>query len=261
MITSKIETITPDKAKGFLLNNKSNRPVSERNLRLLTNEMKRNNFHLTGESIKVAENGMLLDGQHRLLAIVATGKNIDMLVTRGLSNDAFKYIDTGKIRNAADVLGIEGIKNSAAIAAMSQFIIRFERGVFSDSVKITNADVSNFVGKHHKSLVESFGYGHNKENKLIPATTLASFHFIFKKINEGQSDDFCWKVAKGENLTKESPIYLLRQKMLQDIRSSKKMKRIEKIALIVKAWNAYRKKTPMKVLVWNSIKEPFPKAA
>lgn len=266
--SAQFETITPNKAKAFLEKNKSNRPINKFNLGRIELEMKRNNFELTGESIKFAEDGTLLDGQHRLLAIVNTGKEQKMLVVRGLENEAFKYIDTGRVRTAGDVLGIMGIANSTRYASMAKFIINFKKSLFTSVAQssakkrnslVTNADVADFVSKNIDQLKDSSQFGFNKANRLVSGNILSSIHFILRGINSEQADDFCWKVANGENLTKDNPIYLLRQKLLNDIRSTRKMSKVERLALICKAWNLFRGGKKISILKWDSVRESFPK--
>lgn len=268
MESASIETITVAKAKSLLANNKANRPINDSNLKVIEMEMKRSNFESTGESIKVAIDGTLLDGQHRLMAIVNTSMPQKMLIVRGLDKNAFKYIDTGRKRTAADVLGIEKIKNPTQIATMVKFIMNFKRGQYISATQsqtkrassaITNSDVSDFVAKNLTSLNDSYPFGYAKENKLLPCGLLASLHYILKGISQIEADDFCWKVAKGENLTKENPIYLLRQKLLNDIRSNRKMSKTERLALVLKAWNLYRGKKKVSILKWESVREAFPK--
>lgn len=258
-----LELITPKMAAQYLEKNDTNRPINEKNLNQLTMDMTRDNWHITGETIKFAKNGALLDGQHRLMSIVRTGKAQHMYVIRGLDNEAFKYIDTGKKRSAADVLGIEGIKHPLRIASMSRFVMLFTEGrilkAISSASVITNADVSSFVHKNQKQLADSMEYGWNKENKAVPPVLLSSFHFIAYRLNKEDAETFCWKLATGENLTRESPIFMLRQKLLADIRSTKKMGRVERVALICKAWNLFRGKQKVTLLKWDGLREPFPK--
>lgn len=265
--TSKLEVITPEIAKQLLETNTSNRSVNARNLDAIIADMSKGVFKQTGESIKIAENGILLDGQHRLHAIIKTGKTLSMWVVRGLDNDAFKYIDTGRSRKASDVLAIEGVYRATKMATMSKFIINFQKSryvaVAEHSLqfgsRISNADISAFVAKNKNDLEDSYHYGHNKYNKIISGTTLASFHYIFNKIDSKDADDFCHKISEGADLKTSSPIHLLRQRLIFDIRSTKKMRNLEKLALVCKAWNLYRTNKTTTVLRWESIREPFPK--
>ena len=125
--TSKIEKITPEIAAKMLLKNINNRPITQSRVMEYAREMRIKNFHFTGEAIKFDGDGNLLDGQHRLLAVEESKETVEMLVIRGLDKEAFKYMDTGRTRQAQDVLAIEGIKNAPKIAAMVKFILIFTR--------------------------------------------------------------------------------------------------------------------------------------
>lgn len=266
--TSGYEKISPDTAKKFLANNDHNRPVNENNLQGLVSAIKLDKFKDTGESIKISKTGALLDGQHRLLAIVATGVTLNLNVVRGLPDESFKYIDTGRGRNAADVLAIEGFKNSTAMAGVIKFIISFQRGRYvnaamkhagAGNAKITNADVFDYMEKHQESLVESFPYGHTQYNKLYSKNLTAALHYLFKKINREAADDFFEKFVDGTGLKKSDSIYILRNALQNDIRATKKMSSLYKLALVCKTWNSYRTGKPIVTLKWEPIREPFPK--
>ncbi len=266
-VTATIMEVTPHQARAWLLKNNMNRPVNKDNLALLAKEMKSKNFHLTGESIKIAEDGTLLDGQHRLMAIVESGIAVKMFVMKGLPKEAFKFIDTGRMRQAGDVLGIDGIKNPSKIAAVVKFIIAFKRGQYFSAAnqrtrgatKITNVMVSDFASKNIKSLYDSYGFGFGKGKRLIAGTLISSMHFLFKNIDEKAADDFINKLVEGTNLTKESPIFMLHEKFIMDARNKKKMKMSDKVALICKSWNLYRTNKKVVRLEFNSQKENFPK--
>lgn len=268
-LTATFEQIGVNEAMTLLQGNRNNRPVNKRNLEEIEAELKRGNFAMTGESIKVSKTGALIDGQHRLLAIVNAKlpQKISMLVVKGLEDESYKFIDTGRKRTASDVLAVQGVSNSTAMAAMAKFIINFNRGLYSSAAenhnkgknRSTNKDISDFVITNKVQLSDSFKYGHNKENKFVNKGVLSSFHFITNTINKKDADYFCSRVADGSGLSTSSPIYQLRQRLLSDIRATEKLNQIHKIALICKAWNLYRDGAPVTSLKWNSIKEGFPK--
>lgn len=264
-ITIANERITVSKAQSFLLANKSNRPINKHNLDALVMQMRKGLFHATGESIKIDENGQLVDGQHRLHAIVKTGKELYLPVVRGLSPDAFKYIDTGKKRTAADVLGIDGIQNPTRVAGVVSFIMNFSSNKYSDATHtkrnafITNATVLEFVQKNKDSVLESIAAGFVKENTLFPATLLAGLHYEFKKLDREAADDFMWKVATGDKVGVNTPVWLLRRIFMNDARSVKKIPRLVKTALICKTWNIVRQGKTVTILKWDWKKEGFPK--
>ena len=68
-IQVEIETITPAKAAEYLKFNRSNRRVIYRRVDFYVKQMEKNQWKLTGDSIKF--NGQnLIDGQHRLEAVI-----------------------------------------------------------------------------------------------------------------------------------------------------------------------------------------------
>ena len=91
-LVQKIEIITPDIARKLLQNNKKNRPIVRNNLDLLCNELLNGNFKLNGETIKISNLGNVLDGQHRLIAVVRTGVPIETMIVYGLNEEVFATI-------------------------------------------------------------------------------------------------------------------------------------------------------------------------
>lgn len=127
--TAKLETITPGDAQLFLLKNTGNRPLNDAHVQYLIQQMRSGQYKMTGESIKFAKTGRLIDGQHTLTAVLKSGVTIKKFVTRGLEEESFEYMDIGRNRTASDVLGVHGISNPAAMAAIAKFIINFERNL------------------------------------------------------------------------------------------------------------------------------------
>lgn len=261
------ELITPEKAKEYLETNKSNRSVFESNLDIVKMAMEQGKFFLTGQTIIFGKSGKLLDGQHRLLGVVLSKRPQVFPVVRNIPDEYFKVIDTGRTRRAGDVLSIDGITNPMRIAAIIKFAINFKSGRYYEATKgggkgnarITNDTVSTFASKNKTSLYESYPCGYNKDNKLISPHMLTGFHYIVKSIDHGAADDFCDKVSRGVDLSKGSPITQLRQELLEDIRSRRPMRPIERLALLCKAWNFYRDKKTNAVLKWDRKKDEFPK--
>lgn len=79
---AEIIKITPEMAQQMLTYNSSNRKLRNHIVKLYAKQMLDGDWHLTGQGITFGKNGQLLDGQHRLSAIVLANKPIDMLVVR-----------------------------------------------------------------------------------------------------------------------------------------------------------------------------------
>jgi len=95
-----------------------------------------NLFLENGESIVFDLRGDLVDGQHRLLAIIKSGKSYNIPVVTGVLPHSMATYDTGKNRSARDVLQMNGFKYYSPLAS---FIISLNR-YFIRSYK--NAEVS-----------------------------------------------------------------------------------------------------------------------
>lgn len=103
-ITAKVETITPEIAKTMLGENVNNRRISRDNVNLFAREIRNGEWRFNGEAIKFGKDGRLLDGQHRLLAVIAADKPLTTLVIRGLEDETQQTMDSGKTRTLGDVL-------------------------------------------------------------------------------------------------------------------------------------------------------------
>ena len=110
------ETIDPNKARVYLEGNDNNRPLSAKHVEYLAGEIRNDRWQMNGETIKF-NGSRLLDGQHRLHAIIKAGRPITTVVARGLDSETFHTIDSGKKRSAADTLSVAGERSSTRIAA------------------------------------------------------------------------------------------------------------------------------------------------
>tara|TARA_R110002153_G_C13185191_1_gene485487 strand:- start:42 stop:941 length:900 start_codon:yes stop_codon:yes gene_type:complete len=123
-LSVELTLVTPKLAENYLRFNNKNRKLSSNNLQFLVNEMKSDRFIENGEAIVFDKNGYLKDGQHRLGAILKSGKSFFIPIVRGVKPIAMGTYDTGKNRSSADVLELNGFKYSALI---SKFIVSISK--------------------------------------------------------------------------------------------------------------------------------------
>lgn len=89
-----VETITPKMAEEYLKHNKINRTLKDKRVTSYANDMKDGAWQLNGEAIRFNKSGDLIDGQHRLNAIIRANKPIQTVVMRGI-NDTVSVYDRG----------------------------------------------------------------------------------------------------------------------------------------------------------------------
>src|SRR5256886_16450094 len=126
IVRSRVVTITPKKAAEYLERNPATRPLSTRTVREFGQAMRRGEWRITHQGIAFDITGALVDGQHRLAAIVEADVPVEVTVFTEVPEGAFDVLDTGKRRNAADVLAIEGEKSAVMLAAMVRTVWLYE---------------------------------------------------------------------------------------------------------------------------------------
>jgi hypothetical protein len=238
-IVSKIEHITPIRADQLLVLNKRNRPLNQRYVNQLANDMRAGRWEANGESIKL--NGSeLLDGQHRLHAIKQSGVTVPVLVVSGIKKDAYTTIDTGRARTPSDALKMAGEKHTTRLGAALKIIDQIDNGfVTSKHSKRTSHGELFSVLDRHPDLRKSTGLFLDGK-KLLPPAVIVAFHYKFAQKDPTQAYEFFDKLLSGEGLVRGNPIHTLREKLIRNSSSHTKYSRDNIMIFTIMAWNAHR---------------------
>lgn len=110
-----LETITPERAAEYLSKNfKGNRTPSKKLIAGYSKQMKAGEWGLSnGVSFDI--NGVLVNGQHQLGAVIDAGIPVQFYVTRGLDPKSKEYLDLGMSRNASNIAEIRGLSLASTI--------------------------------------------------------------------------------------------------------------------------------------------------
>jgi hypothetical protein len=95
--------LTPTGAEALLARNTANRKVRRSNVDMFVRKIKSGEWMLTHQGLAIAHDGTILDGQHRLIAIVETGATVPILVNYDCDKRIFPAIDSGVPRNNGDL--------------------------------------------------------------------------------------------------------------------------------------------------------------
>lgn len=126
-MTMNYEFITPKRAAELLETNHSNRKLSRGTVEAYSQDIIAGNWDETvGSAISIDEKGILRDGQHRLTAIVKTGKGIHSWICYGVSSDGI--YDNNRKRSNVDQIAImradfEGIYKNPKYVSVARAII------------------------------------------------------------------------------------------------------------------------------------------
>lgn len=159
-ISTDMVLITKSMAEEWLDKfNTNNRKIKPQIVNKYADQMSRGQWVVNGDTICFDITGKLIDGQHRLLAVVKSEVPLRTTVVSNLPLDAFATIDDGAMRTAGDVIQRAGIKNSNAIAAIAKILIAFQRGYGPHQQFqlrfISKTDISEFCEVNHDELQEA----------------------------------------------------------------------------------------------------------
>lgn len=238
------EIINKERAQELMLKNKRNRRINNNQVIFLCKEIKQGRWMENGETIKFDINGNLIDGQHRLQAIISTDSSIKCTIAYDLSPDAFNCIDTNRVRTTQDILSAAGMKNHTAIASTCKKILHYRNMGFDFAEKgapKTSHDVVLDLLDKEPDICKSVEYVSNKKKikRLAPPSELAVIHYFLSAYNKIEADLFFDDFNKNQqssisqNLTR-----VLLDKKLKGI----KVKTLETYAYFFRAFELHLKR-------------------
>lgn len=238
-----VVTVSPELAKEWLDRNVHNRPVRKNKVDGYARDMKAGKWALNGEAVKFGIDGVLLDGQHRLHAIVAAGVPVQMLVVVGLANETQVTMDSGAKRTTGDAFSLEGKKNAQNLAAILKKIWMWQRGdhKFAASILPTTAECAELLAKHpeiHHSVEVAT---HVRSTfRPLPPSIVGTAHFVLSRINAEEADHFFARVSDGAGLAPGHPILTLRSRVTNETLAGASVHAYQRMAYLIRTWNAVR---------------------
>ncbi len=216
--TVEVERIGPQAARKLLTRNDHNRNLRSGRVTQLANAMKRGEWELNGQTLKVAEDGTLIDGQHRLRAVVESGETIETLVMRNLPRAAQDTVDTGRKRRLADILKIEGYKDTHALAAAVNILYRYRNGLridYSQSGAPSPVQAMALIAAEPQ-IIESVKVARLVAKKVPgPVGVFGAMHCVFFQVDPEPTEDFFEGLREGNSLEKGDPLLNLRNQLMR----------------------------------------------
>ncbi|WP_158679171.1 hypothetical protein [Streptomyces sp. Tu 6176] len=244
---SRVVRVTPKMAEEFLSLAAVNRRLDAGQVRALTQAIRRGEWKLTHQGIAFDEAGALIDGQHRLYAIIEADTPVDMLVFDGLSKDVFPVLDAGKRRSAADTLSSTGAKYLTLLSSTIRHVLLFKE-MPNDPWSGSRAHVSNdrILKAYHgdKSMYEeSVAVGRELSKYLFTSQTAAAVGFFLttEAAPAMPNDQWVSGLKSGAGLDFGDARLALREVPKESHRrgSRRRMGMRDQVSIYIKAWNAW----------------------
>ncbi len=235
--------------------NQNNRPLRDYHATRISELMKRGRWKDNGQTIKIGVNGDVLDGQHRLWAIIYSKCTVWLIIIYGVKNDAFSTIDTIQMpRSGADVLAVNGLdRHRVRTASALAWLIRHERGTIEEyrarQYRIENFDIENAFSAHPEMIraVEKV----RKLGPIINVSILAFVYYLLVSRDPDLAARMLRTLEEPANVSISDPFFRLRETMING-GAERRRDQLMVIALIIKAVNAARENKPIDTLMWRA---------
>lgn len=251
-ITVQLVWLTPEVGQAMLdRNGRTQRNVKEQHILEMIDDIKNDRFPFTGQTIIQDTNGDLIDGQHRIRAVITAGKPILVLVVRNVDPDAYFAIDNTARRQVADVMRADGYDNVTALGCALRHLDRYQNGKLMGMGSYTQSRLSTPAARElimeHPNLQMSIHIT-TKIGRLCRSWGAIGFcHYIFSQKDPKATETFFHAITTGEGLFEGDPILAWRRKLLEKgERSSNSGDEV--IFLTFKAWDMWRNGRKIKFL-------------
>lgn len=260
---AQVMTVTPTIASSWLSKNDKNRRVAQHHVRKLAGEITAGRWSLNGQSISFDENGRLLDGQHRLNAIILAGIPVQTMVVTGVTDpEAFKTYDGHVLkRGASQVAAMMGLKNSNNTIAIARVVRIYDQsksmGEFAKVLTHGTDDSPAVTAEMAIEMADEIRHA----TEMVPScltkrsgwpSGVQALAVIFNRIDPVSASEFFGRIKGGRFYGEKDPCLQLRDRMMAGRigMSATEWKRTV-AAITIKSFNAFRKGKDIASLRWR----------
>lgn len=213
------EDISPKDAAELLATSYGNRPINQPTVLEYAVVMDAGKWSPTASKIDIDEKGRLVNGHHRLEAIILARKTIRMLVHRGVPTADRDVIDTGRARTLNDLTRMyTGRLNANNWNAALQTCVTLLAAGRVRRPKLKTLDTAQRWEKLFRDgldfvipFVVAPGVGRN--NRFRVGAVTGALTFAYKR-NPAAVKSFTKALVLGESLTSDMPSYVVRSAIL-----------------------------------------------
>lgn len=274
----KIEFVTPSVAKKIMNGNTANRIITVNKYKKLVRDLNNGNQVLTTDGVGVDVNGVVVNGQNRLKAIIETGVPMELIVARNLSPRARDMVDTGTPRsfkqslemndlcckrdNNGQIIRRDNLSN--LISSSASYMILHQIGKFKKicgvGSELSNSEIVDFVRSNEPELVTTarFVMGESKGVKYVQNAHLHTVYQINKLYNDTKAKEFV-KVVCGNAVSPNPstcPAHILKNRLITDKAKTKnRLKTKDLMGLYIDASNKYMSDLGVKTIRSKAMKD------
>lgn len=236
--------VTPVMAEAWLKTlNTHNRPINVSKVLQFAMDMEAGRWGRTSVPIIFALSGWLMDGQHRLEAVVLSGCAQTFVVVRNEPDEAQAVIDLGSSRTPTDQLHVFDITVSKSVAAAIRVYIEWQRGMLFGDARRARTSTPTIVAWAQANPVKVEALARLESVvRAVPATrsVVMAVALRLQEIDYDDAVSFMRSVASGANLAPGSPRLALSRRLFKARTERTALTTRDIIGMFVVAWNADR---------------------
>lgn len=259
-----VVTVSPDIARAWLERNIGNRPLSAHHVETLKRSIVDGKWRMTGDPIRFSKTGKVIDGQHRLQAIVGSGIAVRCMVITGLDDDIFDVIDSGRMRSGGDILHIDlglPVQTAALLATAASLANCYEKEAYSFRTQISKADLREYVQANTGLIDSAIAAQALPRDCPAPRSLAAAFHFFAAKRDATAASKFLERFMVGAVQGPEDNLLQMRNACFSARILRRPLSTHETWARLIKIWNAECRGKPIRHFSNTALRaeESFPR--
>jgi hypothetical protein len=183
------------------------RSLSDASVDKLARAMLRGEWVPTHQALALSvRDRFILDGQHRLWAILRSGIPCVLAVARNVLDEAFRAMDTGDNRTGATMLSMLGVPNPKRVVTALRAVYFYD-AYTQDRSKwyshtLSNDQIIHEFTRNYSDIVESTKVGHHvatSDFNALTAGPMSAAHYIITRANpEGPVREFFDSLRENE---------------------------------------------------------------
>jgi hypothetical protein len=213
--------VPPSLAEDWLARSRFNRDIRPRTVHSYARNMKCGAWGMSDSNICFDWDGYLLNGHHRLHAVIEAGIGVWFNVCWDMDPSSFRHMDRQLPRNITTLLKLDGHTHTHQLSAATSMFIRYHQGrkeMFTSQRRLISYEEIRTTAEANPDIFESVEYLHNQCNKLRTfsgsTSVMSLFHIMGTRVRGPEvTGRFFDGLNSGADLGVGSPIYALREKL------------------------------------------------
>lgn len=242
--------IGPERARELLESNAVNRKLRPLRVASYAEDMRQDLWLDVGDTIKMSRTGQLLDGQHRLFAVIEADTTLEFRVITGLDDRAQSLMDQGAARTANDALKLEGFSNTTLMSGVARWVLLVgEPGPHASSALKHKASTARIVkvAKEQPDIGEAATKYAAFQNYVTGSPTAICYSWLWMHRADSTACDTFWtgivdlNFRKPDDARKAVIRALARLNRDEGVAAGSQEKQIATISVLTRGWNLWRK--------------------